>query len=83
MANGIEIEPSREISQSVRRDSMRKVVCRYLRKFFFTAVIASVLNFALFSTGTFYLGGNAIKGKPKLAGTTCGDITTVLRSTLK
>jgi hypothetical protein len=63
MASGIEIEPSREISQSVRRDSMRRVMHRFLRKLFFTAVIVSILNFALFLTGTFYLGGNAIKGK--------------------
>jgi hypothetical protein len=42
---------------------MRRVSYRFLRKLFFTAVIVSILNFALFLTGTFYLGGNAIKGK--------------------
>jgi hypothetical protein len=36
---------------------------RFLRKLFFTAVIVSVLNFALFLVGTLYLGGNAVKRK--------------------
>jgi len=30
---------------------------------FFTAVGVCALNFAMFLTGTFYLGGNAIRGK--------------------
>src|SRR5258708_5325392 len=63
MANGLEIEPSSDVPQAVRQDAMRRVSYRFLRKLFFTAVIVSVLNFALFLAGTFYLGGNAIKGK--------------------
>lgn len=42
---------------------MRRELYRFLRKLFSTAVIASILNFVLFLAGTFYLGGNAVKGK--------------------
>lgn len=63
MANSLEIEPSRDVSQAVRQDSACEVSYRFMQKLFFIALIVSVLNFALFLTGTFYLGGNAIKGK--------------------
>jgi uncharacterized BrkB/YihY/UPF0761 family membrane protein len=63
MVNILEIESAEAVSQAVRQDSGRGVSYRFLRKLFFTAVVVSVLNFALFLTGTFYLGGNAIKGK--------------------
>lgn|ERR1039457_4608608 len=60
MPNGLKIEPSRDILQL---DSTRRALYRILRKLFFIAVVVSVLNFALFLIGTFYLGGNAVKGK--------------------
>jgi|GEM_PF-3008213 len=63
MSNSLKIEPTRDILQPVRHDSTRMALYRFLRKLFFTSVIVSVLNFALFLTGTFYLGGNALKGK--------------------
>ena len=63
MPDGVKIEPSQDILQAVRQDSMRRVLCRFLRRLFFTAAIVSVLNLALFLAGTFYLGGNAVKGK--------------------
>jgi len=63
MPNGLKIEPSRDILHAVQQDSRRRKLYRFLRKLFFTAVTVSVLNFALFLSGTFYLGGNAVKGK--------------------
>ncbi|WP_348260937.1 hypothetical protein P8935_14105 [Telmatobacter sp. DSM 110680] len=63
MVNDLEIESSRDVSQAVRRDFAHKLSHQFLRKLFFTALILSILNFALFFAGTFYLGGNAIRGK--------------------
>ena len=63
MANVLEIEQAEAISQAVQLDSVRGVSYRFLRKLYFTAVTVCVLNFAVFLAGTFYLGGNAIRGK--------------------
>ena len=63
MVSHLQTEPSGDISQAFKQDLRRKPSNRSLRKLFFTAVILGVLNLALFVIGTFYLGGNAIKGK--------------------
>jgi hypothetical protein len=63
MPSGLQIEPARDILQAARQPSKRRALQRFLRKLFFAAVIVSVLNFAVFLAGTFYLGGNAVKGK--------------------
>lgn len=63
MANSAGTEPSGQISQAVPQDSVPKMSQLPLRKLFFISMILSVLNFSSFFLGTFYFGGNAIKGK--------------------
>jgi hypothetical protein len=63
MPNAVTIGPSSDNSRVPRQDFMRTALQRYLRKAFITGVTVCLLNLAVFVAATFYLGGDALKGK--------------------
>lgn len=63
MPDTVTISPSREDLQSLQEKSMRETLRNHLRKTFFIVVIVGIVNLALFLAGSYYLGGEAMKGK--------------------